>query len=244
MDGDDDTCLVIAGDIWTATKYLTDNYPRPGKPWMSLLAERFKYIVFVLGNHDFWNSEFKAEVPRVRKMIEILGLPNVFLLEQSTVVLDQVKFTGGSLWTDFKRHHPEVMMSFAKIMETDHRKINGLTASRAYEIFMNTKKHIFKNAKRDTPDQKVVVVTHMAPSFKSVHDRYRNPYNYPLNYYFFSDMEKRILANGKDIDLWFHGHMHDSFDYTIGHARVVCNPRGYQGYSGNPNFDPYWRVEV
>jgi hypothetical protein len=28
-------------------------------------------------------------------------------------------------------------------------------------------------------------------------------------------------------DLWVHGHVHDSFDYRVGRARVVANPRGY-----------------
>jgi len=28
-------------------------------------------------------------------------------------------------------------------------------------------------------------------------------------------------------DLWFHGHVHDSVDYTVGRCRVVANPRGY-----------------
>ena len=37
--------------------------------------------------------------------------------------------------------------------------------------------------------------------------------------------------------LWIHGHVHDSFEYTIGRTTVTCNPRGYLGYGENPRFD-------
>jgi hypothetical protein len=32
------------------------------------------------------------------------------------------------------------------------------------------------------------------------------------------------------IKLWTHGHTHHKFDYMIGETRIVCNPRGYEGY--------------
>ena len=48
------------------------------------------------------------------------------------------------------------------------------------------------------------------------------------------------------VDLWAHGHTHDSFDYRVdrpggGTCRVVCNPRGYVRWDGTPEnrgFDP------
>jgi hypothetical protein len=30
-----------------------------------------------------------------------------------------------------------------------------------------------------------------------------------------------------NVDLWLHGHVHDSFDYQVGRCRVVANPAGY-----------------
>jgi hypothetical protein len=51
------------------------------------------------------------------------------------------------------------------------------------------------------------------------------------------------------------GHVHDSFDYRVGHARVIANPRGYASnrlMAGapadlrweNPAFDPALVIEV
>ncbi len=71
-----------------------------------------------------------------------------------------------------------------------------------------------------TVRRKRVVVTHHAPSKQSVSPMYQDD---PLTPAYASRMESVVQL----ADLWIHGHMHDSFDYTLGECRVVCNPRGY-----------------
>jgi hypothetical protein len=44
-----------------------------------------------------------------------------------------------------------------------------------------------------------------------------------------SDLSAFILDNPQ-IKLWTHGHTHEDFDYMLGSTRIVCNPRGYDGY--------------
>jgi len=57
------------------------------------------------------------------------------------------------------------------------------------------------------------------------------------------------------VDLWLHGHVHDSFDYQVGQCRVVANPAGYvlnRRYAidpseyefENPAFDRNLLVEI
>jgi Icc-related predicted phosphoesterase len=67
---------------------------------------------------------------------------------------------------------------------------------------------------------KTVVITHHGPHALSVHPRYVGD---PTNAAFVSDLSD--LLRGPD--LWLHGHVHDSFDYTVAGCRVVANPRGY-----------------
>jgi Icc-related predicted phosphoesterase len=76
-------------------------------------------------------------------------------------------------------------------------------------------------------DNRVVVVTHHAPSQSSVHEKYS--YDTLMNGNFYSNLDNFIQANPQ-VQLWIHGHMHDPFDYGIGGTRVVCNPRGYVQY--------------
>ncbi len=65
-----------------------------------------------------------------------------------------------------------------------------------------------------------MVVTHHAPHRLSVHPRYIGN---PLNAAFVSDLSDLMPG----VDLWLHGHVHDSFDYQVGCCRVVANPAGY-----------------
>lgn len=63
-------------------------------------------------------------------------------------------------------------------------------------------------------------MTHHGPHLKSIHQRYAGSL---LNAAFVSDLSSLV----EQADLWIHGHVHDSFDYRVGKARVVANPRGY-----------------
>ena len=53
-------------------------------------------------------------------------------------------------------------------------------------------------------------------------------------------------ADGNRVQLWIHGHTHDSFDYFINGTRVVCNPRGYavDGITENAAFDVDLTVDI
>jgi hypothetical protein len=83
-------------------------------------------------------------------------------------------------------------------------------------------------------DGPTVVITHHAPSPRSIHPRFAGS---PLNGCFVSDLER--LMDGERVHLWIHGHTHDSFDYTVAGTRVLCNPRGYakNGLNENVAFD-------
>jgi Icc-related predicted phosphoesterase len=86
-----------------------------------------------------------------------------------------------------------------------------------------------------------VVITHHAPSRKSIHRRFAESL---LNACFVSDAER--LIDGSRTRLWIHGHTHDSFDYFLNGTRVLCNPRGYamNGVNENPLFDANLLVEI
>lgn len=80
----------------------------------------------------------------------------------------------------------------------------------------------------ETPPWKsVVVVGHHTPSHSSCHPRYKD--DQVMNGGYHSDLSEFILDRPV-IKLWTHGHTHELFDYMIGTTRVVCNPRGYDGY--------------
>ena len=44
--------------------------------------------------------------------------------------------------------------------------------------------------------------------------------------------------DGDGVDLWVRVHMHESFDYEVYGAQVVCNSRGDASKALNPDFKP------
>jgi predicted phosphodiesterase len=75
--------------------------------------------------------------------------------------------------------------------------------------------------------KKFIVVGHHTPSTFSCHPRWAH--DKLMNGGYHSDLVDFILDRPQ-IKLWTHGHTHEPFDYMIGSTRVVCNPRGYDGY--------------
>ena len=77
-----------------------------------------------------------------------------------------------------------------------------------------------------------MVITHHLPHAMSVHAKYAGD---PLNPAFASDLSALVR---QPVQLWIHGHTHESMDYQIDGTRVVCNPRGYLPQQPNTAFDP------
>jgi predicted phosphodiesterase len=75
--------------------------------------------------------------------------------------------------------------------------------------------------------KQMVVIGHHTPSHTSCHPRYKD--DQIMNGGYHSDLSEFILDR-PGIKLWTHGHTHELFDYMIGSTRIVCNPRGYDGY--------------
>jgi hypothetical protein len=88
------------------------------------------------------------------------------------------------------------------------------------------------------------VLTHHAPSYQSVHPKYRN--SGIANGAYVSDLDDLILDH-TSIKYWSHGHTHSSFRYKINECEVICNPRGYFGHNTsdlNLDFDPNLTIEI
>ena len=77
-----------------------------------------------------------------------------------------------------------------------------------------------------------IVITHHLPSELSIAPQYKRD---TLNRFFCHDMTNFILDRKPSI--WIHGHTHNSFDYTLGSTRIICNPAGYMGENRQFKFD-------
>jgi Icc-related predicted phosphoesterase len=200
--------LVIAGDL-TSSAGIYDA--------LSMFCDKFKNVLYVLGNHEFWNSSFDETIEAANDADA--KLKNLHFLNNTSCVIDDKRFVGGTLW------FPDNSLSSSlKYAWSDFLKIRD-----AKRIFYEN------NLTVDVFNRQVkkgdIVISHHLPSNMSVHRDYENEKS---NCFFVCDMEN--LINNKEPAMWLHGHTHSSMDYTINATRVVCNPFGYAGYSLNKNY--------
>ena len=224
--------IVLAGDIWNGAK---------GIAW-SRETWPEKEIVYVPGNHEY----YKGHIEFVdTEMKEAAVKASVHLLQDCLAVIDGVRFIGATLWTDFRLFGQEFQqeaMAEGKKRLNDFRLIWmaewPLLPEQTIDMH-NATVNFFSERLTEPFNGKTVVVTHHAPAWASVHPKFQQ---HPLSACFASRLNHLF---GK-VDLWLHGHMHDSFDYTEDGTRVVCNPRGYDRGAGpeNDNFNPALLLEV
>ncbi len=224
LPSDPETVLVLAGDVWNKFKMVSHR----GRSWITKMSERFRHVVFVPGNHDYWTANLDTLVPRMREMIAARGLTNVHVLQNSSVVIDDFRFFGSTLWTDMNRGDPLTTMSFAFTMSNDHKKIRHGESFTRMKHWDWTSRHLravqeLRTSLIEHPE-KTIVVSHHAPCTLSLDPRYAA--DTIANGFYASDLTNLMFDN-PHLLLWTHGHIHYRTEYLIGNTRVMCNPRGY-----------------
>ncbi len=243
---DADVC-VIPGDIAAGAMAAID--------WCKAEVLPHMPVVTVLGNHEFYGSSIEREVNLAHEYAPRAG---VQLLENSAVIIDNTRFLGATLWTDydlFAAGSPgiqQMSLAAARSGMNDHQRIRlrDFSKDRFHPEDARAKHEVslaWLERELATPfDGDTVVVTHHCPSSRSVHPRFAGDL---LTASFASNLD--WLIEKYQPALWLHGHTHDSHDYSIGATRVVCNPRGYPAERKaqdqtpeNAAFDPSLVVEI
>lgn len=223
----DADAVVLAGDIAR---------PKEAIAWASGFA---KPVLYVPGNHEFYGGSIAGTAAELKRLS---AGSDIHVLDNDEVIFEGVRFLGTTLWTDFMlfgegekraaamREAQRFMRDFSRIRLGE----SPFTPEASAALF---KRHgAWLERKLAEPYAgPTVVITHHAPSRKSVHSRFADSL---MNACFVSDAEH--LIDGSRACLWIHGHTHDSFDYFVNGTRVLCNPRGYakDGVNENPSFDP------
>lgn len=226
---------VIAGDLGT---------PDEAIAW----ARAFERpVVLIPGNHEYHGHSIPGALRRLRELAE--GT-HVHVLANDALVIGGVRFLGTTLWTDYRLYDDAEARALA-IAEA-HRLIRDYRAIRldddgtpftplaAAALFADNARWLEERL-AEPHDGPTVVVSHHAPSPRSVHPRFAESI---VNPSFVSNAEH--LLDARRVALWIHGHAHDGFDYAVHGTRVLCNPRGHtcHGAIENDRFDPRLVVEV
>ncbi len=215
--------LILAGDVHTGVW---------GLDWI-LDSIKDVPVIYVLGNHEYYRQ---AHPKLLYKLQEKAKGTNVHLLENASLVIDGIRFHGTTLWTNFELfgdprvagYHCQQHMNDYKLI----RRYPSYSKMRSVDIYNLHKNscHWLKESLLSSKEKKNVVITHHAPSKKSLP---LHRINDLLSSAYASDLEDLILETMPQ--LWVHGHIHSCSDYVVGSTRIICNPHGYIGepYNGH-----------
>ena len=249
--GDTDV-LILGGDIMIAQnlhEFAADDPVVPGLYTQRGKAERFRnflrhvsqafpHVVYVAGNHEFYHGKWPDTITWLKDECRVFS--NVYFLEMETKEIGDYVFVGSTLWTDFNKANPITLEVCRTSMNDYHvirdsskgySKLKPITTLGKHRASMD----YIKSVVEADPTRNYVVVGHHAPTSLSTKPKYEQDFH--MNGAYRSDLSEFILDHPQ-IKLWTHGHTHNFFDYTMGSTRVVCNPRGYEGYEEDSGWNP------
>ena len=173
---------------------------------------------------------------QIKKLKEHLK-PSITCLDNEIKVINNIAFVGCTLYSDLELFGktasynaynlvPRRINDFRYVYTDQDGDIIKLNLLYCKEQFQKSL-HLIERACKEY--EKVVVVSHFAPSIKSILPIYKKDI---ISTYFASDLEEFIRKH-KNINTWVHGHVHNKCDYYIDKTHILCYPIGYTDYEDN-----------
>ncbi len=222
--------LIIAGDLG---HYNHQN--RQIIKWLRKLY--FKYIVCVLGNHDYYlvnrilvDDYEENSFIRVKQLrVQLNEIDGVHCLNGNVVEIEGVRFGGCDSWYDgqYLLHNlnPHYEHDLDHVNKSWGYWINDKTNIHGVNRFDDIWE-IEKPKIEEVYQQCDVMITHVMPSIKPEHvaEYFRDSRG---TAYFCFDGEKYVKDTTAKV--WVYGHTHTPNNFDLHGVRVVSNQLGYRG---------------
>lgn len=213
--------LALLGDICEVHNFFKI------REFFEYVSKNWRYVLYVPGNHEFYGGNLQSSIDEMRSFLS--PFRNIVLMDNDVVVIDNVRYVGSTLWSDMENENPLTMLACKNLINDYHcirKTVRGkeviITPEDTVKLYHKNVNFI-KTMLELSCDPFNVVLTHHAPSYKSVSPRFVGNAG---NGGFVSNLDEFILDRPK-ILVWAHGHSHSCVDYNIGKCRVVGNPLGY-----------------
>jgi len=204
--------LLLAGDI---VPFAVLN---KHKDFFSYLSDHFKATYWVPGNHEYYGYDVAAKCGVLNEKIR----NNVFLVNNTSVLHDDVKFIFSTLWSKISPAYEYQIERSLSDFRAIRYKGYRFSAERYNELHADSLAFIKQELATETTS-KNVVVTHHVPTFMNYPEAYKGDI---LNEAFAVELFDMIEATGPDY--WFYGHIHGNTpNFEIGNTQLLTNQLGY-----------------
>lgn len=222
--------LLLCGDT-VITDHLVSNrggHRDTAEIFFTRQASKYGRVLVIEGNHEPYHGCID-DSPKIYRKFLAKHAPNATLLDNETAIVGGIAFIGSTLWAPCIRGTNAISELAIGIRMSDFRVIRkaepGSTYTAAFTPADARARHekavayIFDEAKKH---RRVVVMTHHAPSYMSAFGHASDK----LTPAYCSNLDEQILDHPQ-IELWVHGHTHQSERYMIGKTKVLANQCGY-----------------
>lgn len=222
LDPIDVDILVLAGDIMSF-KYFDEAHSL-----LDAFLAKYKKIIYVAGNHEFYGCSPKHVSNVVRQLRDKLPSDRIHIFDEpGRCVIDGQEFICGTMWYEYK--HDNYLYDS---LLNDKVCINGFIP------WVYEQNELFKHLANGNITNNSIVITHYLPSYECVAPEWKGD---ELNRFFVCEMDE--LIKERRPRYWIAGHTHTPFDLKINETRVVGNPFGYPKESKS-NFKDKLIIEV
>jgi Icc-related predicted phosphoesterase len=214
--------LILAGDI----TYLRDDFYT--NPFFDYISKNWEKTFWIPGNHEYYcgidviSYNLSEPVP-IRK--------NVFLLDNSIAIVDDIRLIFSTLWSKMDMQHHKIIESFVSDFECivyNNRKLNSESFNDMHVQSLN----FIKDALKQNKNGKNIVVTHHLPSQQCNHPDYSGS---KLNSAFVSNLDDLIKKS--EAFAWIYGHSHKNMpEIQIGKTKLLTNQFGYISHNEHKGF--------
>jgi 3',5'-cyclic AMP phosphodiesterase CpdA len=224
--------VVLAGDIHNHAE---------GIRWAAQTFDPDTPVVYVPGNHEYYDGEFGALETAMRDAAA--SVDNLHYLNNATWTdpAGRWRVLGTTLWTDFELFGASdearaascaaaekamldfrgpIQVAWSSETRTSDAPSRMFTVGDALALHRQSRTWLERELAQPF-DGITIVVTHHAPHRASLAERFANDL---ASAGFISHLPTLVH---EPVALWIHGHTHTAFDYVSNGTRVVCNPRGY-----------------
>lgn len=233
--------LILAGDICTAIDLVEDAFDlkKVFTDFFDKCSKGFNKVFYVMGNHEHYHGTLKETADILRANVP----SNFTVLDNNSEYYNGVHFVGATMWADWCGRD-EHMIGLGADRMNDYQVIDYERVGQVLHPTDTLREHDntlewFQQV-LPTLRGKVVVITHHAPSFRSISEDYVTHETIGA---YASNVEELICSHSPV--LWVHGHIHDTRNYMIDNTRILCNPKGYpRKDDSNGNFDINHEVTI
>jgi len=248
IDGDVNTVIMagdISNDVWEASRWLVE------------LRKRFENVIWVAGNHDFYNigfnqtraipdREWAEKWPNPMTMEQMIDHyerwsteHGIHYLHRNSVDVNGVTFIGATGWHDFVAGEPYTEESqitvWYKILNDRMINWTGDRVPNHLNPYDAGKEDVIALQQMvDRSTGPVVVITHHIPDRSLLWQKPHDAIWTTLHGSFANTAMEKI--QDPKIKLWIYGHTHQRGMKTIGETTFICNAKGYP--HENPNWSP------